>query len=129
MTSENYCPKCNQPFEQGTNICIHCGYKPKSKVVAGILQIFLPLGIGRFYLGDIKIGVLQLLANFVCGIGVIWCIIDGIMILVGHAKTTESGANAINTITKIVNDPGVRKAASDLKNSVKDFGNTFDIEP
>src|SRR6478752_4730177 len=34
-------------------------YSDKSKLVAGLLQIFLPFGIGRFYLGDTKTGVWQ----------------------------------------------------------------------
>ena len=45
-------------------------YSDKSKLVAGLLQIFLPFGIGRFYIGDTKTGVLQLLVTiFTCGIG------------------------------------------------------------
>jgi TM2 domain-containing membrane protein YozV len=58
-------------------------YSDKSKIVAGILQILLPFGIGRFYIGDTKIGVLQLVVTLVtCGIGSLWSIIDGIIILV-----------------------------------------------
>ncbi|MFG1872236.1 TM2 domain-containing protein [Micromonospora arborensis] len=60
----------------------------KSKVVAGVLGILLGFfGAGRFYIGDIKIGVLQLVVS-VCtlGFGSIWGFIDGILILVngGH---------------------------------------------
>src|SRR5688572_11084900 len=33
-------------------------YSDKNKLVAGLLQIFLPFGIGRFYIGDTKIGVI-----------------------------------------------------------------------
>lgn len=68
------------------------GYQPqypanvsdKSKVVAGILQILLGgFGAGRFYIGDTKTGVLQLVVTlFTCGIGSIWGLVDGIMILV-----------------------------------------------
>jgi TM2 domain-containing membrane protein YozV len=65
----------------------------KSKVVAGILQIALGgLGIGRFYLGYTGIGVAQLLVTvFTCGIGGLWCIIDGIMILTGSVPTDANG--------------------------------------
>ncbi|MFE9694071.1 TM2 domain-containing protein [Micromonospora sp. NPDC005806] len=60
------------------------GVSDKSKVVAGILQILLgSLGIGRFYMGDTKTGVIQLVVSVVtCGLGGIWGLIDGILILV-----------------------------------------------
>ena len=57
-------------------------YSDKSKLVAGLLQILLPLGIGRFYIGDTKIGVWQLVVTIVtCGLGSLWSFIDGIIIL------------------------------------------------
>ncbi|CAI9407320.1 TM2 domain-containing protein [Nocardioides sp. T2.26MG-1] len=57
-------------------------YSDKSKLVAGLLQILIPLGIGRFYIGDTKTGVWQLLVTiFTCGIGGLWPFIDGIIIL------------------------------------------------
>jgi TM2 domain-containing membrane protein YozV len=56
-------------------------YSDKSKLVAGILQIFVS-GVGRMYIGQVGLGVAQLLvAIFTCGIGALWSIIDGIMIL------------------------------------------------
>ncbi|GAA2519761.1 hypothetical protein GCM10010435_49330 [Winogradskya consettensis] len=60
------------------------GVSDKSKLVAGLLGIFLgSLGIGRFYMGHTRTGVLQLVASvFTCGIGGLWGFIDGIMILV-----------------------------------------------
>jgi len=63
----------------------------KSKLVAGLLQIFLgSLGIGRFYLGYTTIGVLQLVVSlFTCGIGSIWGLIDGIMILIGNVPDAQ----------------------------------------
>jgi TM2 domain-containing membrane protein YozV len=56
----------------------------KSKVVAGVLGIALGgFGVGRFYIGDTRTGVLMLLVTFfTCGIGHIWGLVDGIMILV-----------------------------------------------
>jgi len=55
----------------------------KSKVVAGVLQILLPFGVGRFYTGHTGLGVAQLLVVLVtCGAGAIWPIIDGIVLLV-----------------------------------------------
>lgn len=56
----------------------------KSFIVAALLWFFLGLlGIHRFYLGHIGIGVLYLLTGGLCGIG--W-IIDGILFLVGGLK-------------------------------------------
>lgn len=57
-------------------------YSDKSKLVAGLLQILIPLGIGRFYIGDTKTGVWQLVVTVLtCGIGGLWPFIDGIIIL------------------------------------------------
>lgn len=57
-------------------------YSDKSKLVAGLLQILIPLGIGRFYIGDTKTGVWQLVVTVLtCGIGALWPFIDGIIML------------------------------------------------
>ncbi|WP_372735280.1 TM2 domain-containing protein [Nocardioides sp.] len=67
-------------------------YSDKSKLIAGLLQILIPLGIGRFYIGDSKTGVWQLLVTiFTCGIGAIWPFIDGIMILVKDDTRDANG--------------------------------------
>lgn len=50
------------------------------RVVAGVLQIVFPFGIGRFYTGHTGIAVAQLLTGFI-GVGVVWSIIDGIIML------------------------------------------------
>lgn len=57
----------------------------KSKLAAGLLQIFLGgFGIGRFYLGYTKIGVLQIVVTILTlGIGGLWGFIDGIVIIAG----------------------------------------------
>ncbi|WP_252435711.1 DUF1707 domain-containing protein [Pseudonocardia humida] len=58
-------------------------YSDRHKVVAGVLQLVLPLGIGRFYTGHTGIAVAQLLLSFI-GIGLLWAFIDGIVILAGR---------------------------------------------
>jgi TM2 domain-containing membrane protein YozV len=59
-------------------------YSDRSKVVAGLLQLFLPIGIGRLYAGHTGIGIAQLLTTVFFGLGVIWAFIDGIVILAGR---------------------------------------------
>ncbi len=65
-------------------------YSDKTKLIAGLLQILIPMGIGRFYIGDTKIGVIQLVVTFVtCGIGALWPFIDGIIMLVSDTKDSN----------------------------------------
>ena len=66
-------------------------YSDKSKLVAGLLQVFLgSFGVGRFYLGDIGIGVAQLIVTIVTfGIGALWPLIDGIVILAGSPRDKQ----------------------------------------
>ena len=65
-------------------------YSEKQKLVAGLLQILLPLGIGRMYMGDVGLGVAQLVVTLVtCGIGALWPFIDGIIILVGDPVDSD----------------------------------------
>jgi hypothetical protein len=59
-------------------------YSDRSKVIAGLLQLFLPIGIGRLYAGHAGIGIAQLLLTLFFGIGVVWAFIDGIVILAGR---------------------------------------------
>lgn len=87
-------PQGGQPVPYGGAHLSH-----RSKVAAGLFAILLPgLGIHRFYLGHIGIGVLHLLLTFVlswvtCGVtlGVawLWSIIDGIIILTGGMRDVE----------------------------------------
>lgn len=55
-------------------------YSHKSRVAAGLLQIMLPFGTGRFYTGHTGMAVAQLCLVFV-GVGVIWSLIDGVLLL------------------------------------------------
>lgn len=68
------------------------GYEQKSKLVAGLLQVFLGwLGVGRFYLGYTNIGIFQLLSTLCCGVGIIWGWVDAIMIFTGSVKVDAKG--------------------------------------
>ncbi|AQS67925.1 TM2 domain-containing protein [Streptomyces pactum] len=64
-------------------------YSDKSKIVTGVLQLFLgSFGIGRFYVGNVGVGIAQLLT---CGGLGFWALIDGIMYLVSNDRTDEQG--------------------------------------
>ncbi|MCX5407657.1 TM2 domain-containing protein [Streptomyces sp. NPDC002886] len=64
-------------------------YSDKSKLVAGLLQIFLGgLGIGRFYTGHTGMAIAQLLT---CGGLGFWALIDGILFLVKDDRTDKAG--------------------------------------
>lgn len=59
----------------------------KSKVVAGVLQLFVGyFGVGRFYMGDTTIGIAQLLTCGGCGI---WALVDGILLLVNGGTDAQ----------------------------------------
>ena len=64
----------------------------KSRLVAGLLGILLGgLGIHRFYLGYVGIGIAQILVTlFTCFAGWIWGLIEGILILTGSTITTDA---------------------------------------
>lgn len=63
-------------------------YSDKQKLVAGLLQIFIGgFGVGRFYIGDTKTGVWQIVVTVLtCGIGALWGFIDGIIMLATDSK-------------------------------------------
>lgn len=65
-------------------------YSEKSKLVAGLLQLLIPLGLGRFYIGDTTTGVLQLVVTVLtCGIGAIWPFVDGIILLATDSRDAQ----------------------------------------
>lgn len=121
MAENNYeCPNCGYDMSQSEPECKYCGSKnpnykksltsfiniqpntssgitsnknKKSKLVCGLLQIFLGgFGVGRFYSGHTGIAIAQLvLTIFGCGIGAIWGLIDGIVILCASEFKDASG--------------------------------------
>ncbi len=95
-----YCTNCGCPCKEEARFCEQCGkplndsnfaynnnnnqvYSDKSRLACGLLQIFLgSFGIGRFYSGHTGMAIAQLLVSiFTFGIGSIWGLIDGILIL------------------------------------------------
>ena len=115
-----FCAHCGKEIKKEAVVCVHCGCaasglpgvrgtspgaspgspERKSKVVAGLLAIFLGgLGVHNFYLGWTVKGVSQLVvylvgcitAIFGVGFGLmlmasIWALIEGIMCFTGHYK-------------------------------------------
>lgn len=53
----------------------------RDQLIAGALQVLLPFGIGRFYLGDRGVAIAQLLTVFI-GVGLIWSFVDGVLLLI-----------------------------------------------
>ncbi len=77
----------NPAAPYGIDPATGAAYSDKSKLVAGLLQLLVPLGIGRMYMGHTGLGVAQLLVTlFTCGVGSVWPFIDGIVILAGHPR-------------------------------------------
>lgn len=110
-----FCPNCGREVRDEDQYCSQCGASiysnnfddlntrtqapnvyvdnRKSRLVAGILQLFLGgFGVGRFYLGYTSIGVAQLLVTWLtCGLGGIWPFIDAILILSGQVSIDAEG--------------------------------------
>ncbi len=83
-----YCNKCGAESNPNAAFCIKCGSRlsgklMRSKIVAGVLGLLLGgLGVHRFYLGYVGIGIIQIIVTIItCGIGALWGFIEGILIL------------------------------------------------
>jgi len=90
---KSFCQNCGAPTNSEAEMCVKCGAKLKGKdwLVALLLSIFLGyLGIDRFYLGYIGLGILKLLTGGGCGI---WWLID--LILIATNKLEDSNGNPL----------------------------------
>lgn len=97
----NFCHNCGNQTAPGAAVCTSCGValaqviqgEQKSKMAAGLLGIFLGAwGVHNFYLGNTGRAVAQIIVTIVtCGVGAIWGLIEGIMILCGSIKTDAKG--------------------------------------
>lgn len=88
---QNY-SNSNYNINSNSNYNNYVSKRPKSKIAAGILGILVGgLGIHRFYLGYVGIGILQIVVTILtCGAGSLWGFIEGILILCGVTITTDS---------------------------------------
>lgn len=97
---DKFCQNCGETVAPNASVCVKCGFaiKPqisgeqKSKLVAGLLGIFLGgLGAHNFYLGYTNKAIAQILLSLCFGIGAIWGLIEGIMILAGSIDKDAKG--------------------------------------
>lgn len=94
-----FCPNCGGQTEPNASYCVNCGVdftavsgEQKSKLVAGLLGIFVGgLGIHNFYLGYTGKAIAQIVLSFCFGIGAIWGLVEGILILVGKIDKDAKG--------------------------------------
>ena len=98
-TGASYCHNCGNPTVPGAAVCTACGVAlnvvtadSKSKMTAGLLGIFLGgLGIHNFYLGYTGKAIAQIALSLCFGVGAIWGLIEGIMILCGSINKDAKG--------------------------------------
>mgnify|MGYP001194804765 FL=1 len=107
-SDEMYCSSCGSVINKSADFCSSCGVKigsapvlavdteefsEKSRVVAGVLGIVLGgIGVHRFYLGSVGIGILQIILTIITfGIAGIWGFIEGVIILAGGKWRDSSG--------------------------------------
>lgn len=105
-TGNNYCPNCGVQTNPQAVMCPNCGvmFGPvndplaKSKLVAGLLGIFLGgFGIHNFYLGYTGKAVAQIIVTLVtCGVGSLWGLIEGVLILCGTSITTDASGRPLS---------------------------------
>ncbi len=100
-----FCQKCGTELKDSDAFCSNCGNNSdsnskvntntnsKSKIAAGLLGILLGgWGVHNFYLGYTGKGIAQIFVTlFTCGIGAIWGLIEGIMILTGSINVDAEG--------------------------------------
>ena len=101
----------------------------KDKLVAGILGIVIGgLGIHRFYLGYIGIGIAQIIVTLITfGVGAIWGFIEGILILVQDDWTDAQGRPLKgNEATNYLSNPSAQFASQqqsgDRVSQLKELG-------
>ena len=97
----SFCNNCGAGTAPNAAVCTQCGValsqpvvagEQKSKMAAGLLGIFLGgLGIHNFYLGYTGKAIAQIVLSFCFGVGAIWGLIEGIMILTGSINKDANG--------------------------------------
>jgi TM2 domain-containing membrane protein YozV len=101
LAGSNMCWSCGKPTTPGAELCMNCGVRlanaantsEKSRLAAGLFGIFLgEFGVHRFYLGFVGLGIVQIIVTLVTfGIGGLWGVIEGIVILAGGFNKDGKG--------------------------------------
>lgn len=95
-----YCHNCGKETNEMASVCTNCGValkkaatgEAKSKMTAGLLGVFLGgLGLHNFYLGYTGKAIAQIVLSLCFGVGAIWGLIEGILILTGKIDTDANG--------------------------------------
>ena len=99
--ASNFCPNCGNPTMPNASVCTRCGValaqpipvgEQKSKMTAGLLGIFLGgFGVHNFYLGYTGKAIGQIALTCCFGLGAIWGLIEGILILTGSINKDAKG--------------------------------------
>lgn len=100
-TGNRFCPNCGKETTPEAAACTSCGAglvnilngdEQKSRLAAGLLGILLGgFGAHNFYLGYTGKAIAQICLTFCFGIGYIWGLIEGILILAGSINTDAKG--------------------------------------
>lgn len=98
---KKFCQHCGADTDPAAEICVKCGVRlataipedAKSRLAAGLLGLFLGgLGVHRFYLGYVGIGIVQIIVTLVTfGAGALWGMIEGILVLAGSINKDAKG--------------------------------------
>jgi len=95
LAGRSFCQNCGAGADAAAAVCVKCGVSlgggaavaQKDWLVALLLSIFVgQLGIDRFYLGYVGLGVIKLLTVGGCGI---WWLIDVILIAMNNLPDAQ----------------------------------------